>query len=126
MSCVELNTSCTREAAITILDRFRQFVITNCTDSIWRAEERRSENRALGFPEDEVCRIDMINPETHQVMCILSMAFQSRMGGVSLANITPTKQLGMNPIPDTIYNEIAVKFNSEVWQPFLKIGNWNE
>ena len=123
MGHIELNTSCTKENAIAILDRFRQFVAANYSNSIWRVEERRSEDRVLGFPEDEVCRIDMINPVTHQVMCILSMAFQSRMGGVFLANITPTKQLGMNPIPDTIYNEIVVKFNSEVWQPFLKMGN---
>lgn len=123
MGYVELNTSCTKKAAIAMLDRFRQFVITNCSDSIWRVEERRSEERTLGFPEDEVCRIDMINPETRQVMCILSLAFQSSRGGIFLANITPTKQLGMNPMPVTIYNEIAVKFNSEVWQPFLKMGN---
>ena len=123
MGHIELNTPCTKEVAIAMLDRFRQFVFANYSNSIWRVEERRSEDMVLGFHEDEVCRIDMINPETHQVMCILSMAFQSRMGGVFLANITPTKQLGVNPIPDTIYNEIVGKFNSEVWQPFLKMGN---
>lgn len=121
MSYVELNTSCTREAAITMLDRFRQFVITDCSDSIWRVEERRSEERALGFPEDEICRIDMINPQTHQVMCILSMAYQSSKGGIFLANIIPTKQLDM--IPTKLYNDIAAKFNTEVWQPFLRNEN---
>lgn len=123
MSYVELNTSCTREAAITMLDRFRQFVITDCSDSIWRVEDRRSEERTLGFPEDEICRIDMINPQTHQVMCILSMAYLSSKGGIFLANIVPTKRLGMNHIPVTTYNKIATKFNAEVWQPFLTMGN---
>ena len=117
MKHLELNTVCTKETAIVTLDRFR----TNYSDSIWRVEERRSEDRVLGFPEDEICRVDMINPETHQVMCILSIAFQHSKGGIFLANITPTKQSGMNPIPVTTYNVIAKKFNAEVWQPFLKM-----
>lgn len=123
MRHLELNTSCTKETAIAMLTSLRQFVITNYSDSIWRAEEQRSVDRALGFPEDEVCRIDMINPENNQVMCILSMAFQRGKGGIFLANITPTKQAGMNPIPVTLYNEIATRFNAEVWQPFLKMRN---
>ena len=123
MKHLELNTVCAKETVIAMLDRFRQFVITNYSDSIWRVEERRSEERALGFPEDEICRIDMINPQTHQVMCILSIAYQSSKGGIILANIAPTKRSGMNHIPITTYNKIATKFNAEVWQPFLKMGN---
>ena len=81
MGHIELNTSCTKEVAITMLDRFRQFVVANYSNSIWRVEERRSEDMVLGFHEDEVCRIDMINPENQQVMCMLSMAFQCSKGG---------------------------------------------
>lgn len=117
MKYIEIRTPCARPKAIELLSHFRKFMITNYSDSIWIVEKHRE--IPLGFPETEVCRIDMIDPETKQVMCILSMAYRS--SEISLANITPTKSLKMNPIPIEIYNKIGEKFNSEVWQPFLEM-----
>lgn len=130
MKLLELNTPIARSDAFLLLASFRKFMSSIDSASCWRIDDVSDEDRHfLSNPDDPFCRVKMINPATGDVFVYLSIMFRSLKNDVSelfLGNIVSSRKLNMHAISDVLYNQIAAKFFSEIWQPFLQKSSHNQ
>lgn len=130
MKLFELNMPIARSDAFLLLDSFRKFMSSIDSAYCWRIDDVSDEDRRLHLnPDDPFCRVKMIDPATGDVFVYLSIMFRSRKNGVSelfLGNIVASRKLNMHAISDVLYNQIAAKFFSEIWKPFLQKNSHNQ
>ena len=90
--------------------------------SVWKVKpsDALGDTQFVSSPNDPICWIELIEPESSQVICLLSVMYQQRHKGIFQAAVVPSSAHIMNKIPKQYWKLVADKFDREVWQPFLR------